>query len=280
MNQDKAREFFSAYYEGSLDAGLRQTMDQRLRNDGALKADYAAFVETMKVLDHLSGEDVEIPIYLSDRVATRLEQERERNSKRFPVLSLWVKGLMFTGLAAAAVVSAFLSFGSKGPVAGAGIVDSSPESSQPTFSGGGSTVSMSFRPHDERMVVVSSAISGREVQRFTVNASTPSHPFENRLSGTALFRIDVPADHFSTLLAVPGVGGGAESAGSGTVRDFAVALAGRYHVPVLLKTQDDQKRLAWKLSGSDAREAANSALKDLNVSVDERSSGILNLSDR
>jgi anti-sigma factor RsiW len=279
MNKDKAREFFSAYYEGNLEPGLRQAFELRLNNDSALQADYSAFVETMGELETLPTEEIEIPLYLSDRIASRLEEERERHAKRTPVWSLWLRGLAYSGLAAAALAGAFLSFGSRGQVSGASIVDASADG-QPTYSGGGSTVTLSFRPHDERTVVVSSAVTGRELQRFTVNASSPAHPFENQLAGTALFQIEISGERGATLLALPGRGSTAGSNGSGTVRDFAVALADRYHVPVLLRSQDDQKRLSWKLEGSDPREAANEVLKGQELSIDQRSNGILNLSDR
>jgi len=280
MNHDKAREFFSAYYEGALDAGVRQALDQRMSVDPALRSDYAAFAETMRVLDRIDQEDVAVPIYLSDRIATRLEQEREKSGRRAPTLGVWLRGLAFAGLGAAAITGAVLSFGSRSSLSSAGIVSAGPEGSQPTFSGAGSSVTMNYRPHDDRAVIVFSGTSNREVQRFTVDADAPSHPFENRLPGTALFRIEVPMDHFTALLAIPGPSGGAVASGSGTVRDFTVALASRYHVPVLLRTTDDQKRLTWKLQGSDPREAATAALKDFDVAVDQRVGGMINLSDR
>ena len=55
MNHDKAREFFSAYYEGTLESGLRQQLEARFRADAHLKADYAAFVETIEALGELAA---------------------------------------------------------------------------------------------------------------------------------------------------------------------------------------------------------------------------------
>ncbi|AIE86203.1 hypothetical protein [Fimbriimonas ginsengisoli] len=280
MNQDKAREFFSAHYEETLEPGLRQTLEQRLRNDANLQADYAAFVETMQELEALPREEIEIPIFLSDRIATRLDEERARKTIRVPVWSLWIRGLAFSGLAAVAITGAVISMQSRGPVANAGIVGSTTGDAQPTFSGAGSTVSMSFRPRSEKTVIVSSGVTGRELQRFTATGDSPAHPFENRLAGTALFQIQLQGEKDSTLLALPGSGASSAASGMGTIRDFAVAIADRYHMPVILSTRDDQKRLSWKLDGADPREAASAVLKDQEFVVDQRGNGVLSLMDR
>ena len=83
MTHDKAREFFSAYYEGTLEPGLRASLGRRLEADARLQAEYDAFVGTVTSLDALRHEAVAIPAYLSDRIALRLDPAFEAKAVPF-----------------------------------------------------------------------------------------------------------------------------------------------------------------------------------------------------
>ena len=279
MNQDKAREFFSALYEGSLEPALKQSVESRLRSDPELQADYSAFVSTMEDLRVLPDEDIAVPVFLSDRISTRLEQEIARRPRKAPAYAGWLRGLAFAVLGAAAVGGAILSFRSSGRSSMANALpNASPD--QPTFTLNGTSVVLNYHPGAQRTVVVSSGVTERELQRFPMEPGSPSHPFENRLAGTALFQIQVLGVPNSYLLAVPGTGGSQPNAATGTVRDFAVALATRYRMPVVLHAADTSKRFAWKLEEPDADSAAASVLQSEPFVVEERESGILFIGDR
>src|SRR5581483_925490 len=101
MNQEKAREFFSAYFEGVLEPGLKQSFEARLAADAMLQADYAAFSETMGELRTMPEEEIEAPIFLSDRVATRLDEVFVKGSPRgiFGSWQTWPKAIGFAALA-------------------------------------------------------------------------------------------------------------------------------------------------------------------------------------
>ena len=133
MNQEKARELFSDYYEGSLDGGLRQSLEMNLRNDASLREDYTAFVETMEGLDALRSEEIEIPIYLSDRIATRLESVQSRQKFGLPVWTNWLRGLAVGAVAIAAIAFAIPIFKGDKSASTAG------------FSGSGSADHITFR---------------------------------------------------------------------------------------------------------------------------------------
>jgi|GEM_PF-4063019 len=45
MNAPKAREYFSAYRDGSLDKGLKQALERKFQEDGLLRAEYQACFE-------------------------------------------------------------------------------------------------------------------------------------------------------------------------------------------------------------------------------------------
>lgn len=279
MTQDKAREFFSAYYEGTLDRSLRQAFEHRLNSDPVLQGDYAAFVETMAELEMLPHEEIEIPMYLNDRISSRLEGERSKQRNRVPIWSVWLRGLSFAGLATAAIAGAFLSINHGGKFSKADIVASG-TSDRISFATRGSQTMMDYRPGSEQTVVVSSGINGKEIKRFVADATSPSQPFDNPQQGTALFQIQVLGQSGSTLLAVPGKLALSGMSGDGSLGDYAVALADRYRTPIVVRVSNPNDHVAWKFDGTDVRQAAGVTLKDTPYMVDTRETGILNITDR
>lgn len=280
MTQDKAREYFSAYYEGTLDRSLRPAFENRLHSDRTLQADYAAFVETMAELELLPAEEIEVPAYLNDRIAARISAERAKQKSRVPVWTTWIRGLAFGGLATAALSYAFLSITHKGgPTANADFV-SSAGSDRLSFSNKATGLVMEFRPATEQTVVVSSGINGKEMKRFVADSTAPLQPFNNPQAGTALFQIQVLGQAGSTLLAVPGKTALSGAAGDGTMGDFAIALADRFRTTVVVKVTNPNDHITWKFDGTDVRRAAEEALKDTPYLVDQREAGIVNVMDR
>jgi len=280
MTQDKAREYFSAYYEGTLEPGLRQAFEHRLHSDSTLQADYSAFAETMEELDLLPHEEIEIPMFLNDRIAARLEPERARKRNQVPVWTVWLRGLAFGSLATAALAFAFISVNRpNGDIATAGFGDTG-SGERVSFSNHGKGFRMDFHPSAERTVIVSSGVTGKEISRFTVNSSAPAQPINNPQTGTALLQIQVQGQTGSTLVAVPGTQPQASTSGDGTLSDFAVALADRYRTAVVVRISDPTDHVAWKFEGTDVRRAADTALKDTPYMVDQPETGILNIMDR
>jgi len=279
MNQERARDFFSAYYEGNLDAGLRQSFELNLRSDAILQSDYAAFVETVHELEALKHEQIEIPIFLSDRIATRLELAQGKPKSGFPGWTGWLRGLAFTGLAAAAIIFAFPFFhgGSDLKTAGPNLAS---DLDQVAFKVDGNKVVLRYQPSSIKTVVISSPTSGKEVQRFSLNGQRLESPIENPLPKSAVFKIEALGDKTSTILAVPGQSMEPTKAGEGTVQDLALALAGHYRVPVEVEAADVTHRVSWNFSSSDARAAANQALESEGFSVDQRQDGLIEILDR
>jgi len=280
MTQDKAREFFSAYYEGTLEPGLRQAFEHRLTSDSTLQADYAAFAETMEELDLLPHEEIEIPMFLNDRIAQRLQPERDRKRNRVPVWTVWLRGLAFGSLATAALAFAFISVNHQGGGTANASLGDPGAGDRVSFVTKGSDLVMDYHPSAEKTVVVSSGISGKEMRRFTVNSSAPMQPLKNAQAGTALFQIQVLGQTGSTLVAVPGTQTHYVNSGDGSMSDFAVALADRFRTSVVVRVSDPTDHVAWKFDGTDVRRAADSALKDTPYMVDQPETGILNIMDR
>jgi len=279
MNLEKAREYFSSYHEGTLDGPLRQSFEQRMKADANLRADYAAFVATMDDLAILPDEEIEIPIYLRDRIATRLEMEQQTRRSTAPIWTLRLRNLAFGALGCVAIFGAVRSLTSTGGDSTHSGPDGG-DGGQMTFKASGSSVELEYRPMGDKTIIVSSAISGREIQRMTANSSSKPFEFKNELAGTSLFQVQVEGESNPAILAVPGRGPAMNTTGDGTVRDFAVALAGRYHVPVIIRAMDVTRHLMWKLSEDKATQAASDALRGTPYNVDQLDSGLVSITDR
>jgi hypothetical protein len=280
MNSEKARDFFSSYHEGTLERGLKQALEQRFAADPTLAADYAAFDETMRELSAMSREEVETPIYLSDRIATRLDQVFDRPKARISLGQIW-RGLAVTatGAAVIGIVAVGLNNRPHSPEVAVGNLISTPQpavnSDQLNFEFRDGAVTLSYRPTTPKTVVVSSGTNGAELKKFELDNQVLKSPLSNDLPSTALFCIQIEGEGTRSLLAMPGTKRITEKTGSGTLSEFAVALAGYYHVPVLVPAADAGKAITWDFSDPDSRHAATTALSGQPYSVDQRASGML-----
>src|SRR5438270_5999926 len=109
MNLAKAKDYFSAYYEGSLDRGLRQSFEARLNEDAQLQAEYRAFERTMRDLGAMGQIEIEPPEDLHDKIAARLDYALwEQKRQKAPLMGVpWWKGLAMGLAVAAGVLAAF-----------------------------------------------------------------------------------------------------------------------------------------------------------------------------
>jgi len=276
MNQDKAREFFSAYYEDALEGGLKQSLETQLKTDATLQADYVAFVETMRDLDALKHEEIEIPIYLSDRIASRLEQVQTKPKFGLPLWTTWMRGAAFAGLAVVAITAALPMFNSGGATANGGFGGPG-TADQLLFKVDGSNVVLDYAPTSPKTVIVTSPVTGKELRRFDLNGQRLESPIENSNQKPAVFKVEVVGDKTPSIVVVPGKATTNTKAGDGTVQDLAVSIAGRYHVPVVIEAADVQHHVTWTFGSGDANTAASQALENEGFSVDQRSDGLIKI---
>lgn len=285
MNNEKAREFFSQYYDGSLDGGLRQSLEQRMAADSVLASDYAAFSETMVELESMRFEEIEVPSYLSDRIATRLDAITEQKP-RFSLFSFnFLRGSAIAGIAAAGMFIVWQatttnSAGDRNLAIGSVTQFPAVNADQLKFDYKDGSVVMNFRPSTPKTIIVSSGTTGAEIQRFHLNGELLSSPLKNDLAGTSLFDVQVEGEPDHATVAVPGTARTGSAQGTGNVKDYAAALADYYRVPVLLQAQNVQVPLSWNFTATDPRAEATETLGNLGYSVDLRPSGMIVLLDR
>lgn len=273
MNQEKAREFFSAYYEGTLEAGLSQTFEQRLKADSQLQDEYRTFEATMSELDTLKFEEIEIPSFLSDRIATRLEEVQEKAKAKNPVWTLWLRGLAFGGVATLAILGAIAGYyRTEGPSTSQIVPTSTSDSLKLDTSG--PNVVMNYQSSQREQMSISSG--GTLLKSLNLDAGTRvKSPLENDQAGAALFEVSVRGK--TTVIAIPGTQRQTSNATSGTLKAFAAAMADFYRTPVELEVADAEKTVNWSFEGG--RSAAG-ALQGAPYSVVELDNGVIEIKDR
>lgn len=287
MNQDKARDLFSAYHDGSLEPGLRQQFERALSMDAKLKADYAAFSQTMLQLGQLQFEEIEIPIYLSDRIATRLEAEEQKRKTPVGAWSTWLRSLIYGSLATAAVASAVFAMQTGGGTAEAGIIGEVPifpakktsKSQLPlnllVFKAENGKVFLEYRTDRNQSVKVSS-LSGKLIQQFSLNRNSLMAPLSNEFANTALLQVSAGTGDNTAIVALPGSSRTVAKTGGGTIYDFAAAIATKYGVPLVIRAPQGE-RFSWTLEAESARTAVESGLAGKAFSVDQRDGGLLTI---
>ncbi len=268
MNREKAREFFSSYAEGTLDVGLRTSLEQRLASDVALKGEFVAFNETVEHLDALRFVSAPVPFDLHDKIAARLDLiawEQKRTAS--PGWTGWLRNLAFAGVGAAAVIGAgfsIMSHGSGPSTAGPGFNVSTNQLTAKPVDGG---VRINYIAGAPTTVAVLSSGESMRSDRLAANQA-----WETTLTNTqphaAIFDITVSRDVDRMEIAVPGLTSSHPKTGNGSVEDLAKALAETYRVPVIMSGHDFSVGVSWNFDGLSVSEAAGDSLKTRGFTVE------------
>ena len=272
MTNEKAREYFSAYSEGTLDAGLAHSFEAKLKVDAGLRGEYDQFVSMLKELEALRYEDIEVPFDLNDRISAAIDKnvfDRKRAAK--PAWTLWLRNFGIAGLAAAALYGAYMSINS---VATKGVQGASPlpVPSQPQkpavrtdaaeqieYTKSDKGVQMYFRPSTAHQVEIKGGVDG--VNTYTANNQGWFNDLTNSQPASAVFVVDVKGEMPPTLVVVPGTERKTIEATNGSLTELAKAVADQFGVPVVVKSIHTDSELAWKL-GEDALKTVQATLSN------------------
>lgn len=284
MNAQKAREYFSSYYEGTLERGLRETLERKLRTDPGIQADYESFVRTMNAIGRMRETLAEPPADLHETIMARLDR-KIWETRRQPVRNWlgWWKPALAGGLACLAIVATVHQIGrpadtaqaSIGPVANANsVVTTKPTESitaQINESGG---VTFAYTTASERRVVIRSE-DGRIRSDATVNASTLRYHLNNEHAATEVVSIEVDETGPVALIALPGTSMELNGEGSGNLRDLIRASAGFFRTPIVLAASDASLPVSWNFTSQDPVAELTRALPSSRYSVEQRTSGLV-----
>ncbi len=284
MTNEKAREFFSAYSEGTLDAGLAHAFEAKLKADEKLRSEYEQFEATLKELESLQFEQIEVPFGLNDRISAAVDKSiYDKKRAAPPGWILWIRNLAVAGLAASAVFGAYLSINNatgKGPaISPVGPVPHATKSiEQIEYTKTPNGVSLEYRPTKSQSVTIRGGEAGEEV--FNIGSEGRVHELKNAQPDAAAFEVIIQDEMPSTIVIVPGTVRKEIEASQGSVVNLAKAIADKYGIPVVLKTAKVQSEISWPALGEpDALKASQTGLQNLTGVVPDTRDGVLFIGD-
>ncbi len=281
MNRAKARDFYSDYYEGTLDRGLTQMFERALKEDGSLREDYAQFCELMGSLDELKDIEVPEPAFLHERIEQRMNEKHAQKTVQPAFWWLNWGRWAFAGaaaLAAVALVVNMTSQPSKSPTAVANLVPEIGIRSEvtPKLTLDGSGLILLFKPSGSAKVTFQTIDSKSAPNEFSLEPGQELRsPVLNDSSSAELVEIKFSTSHDSLLVAVPGTEIVPQRSGTGTVKDLALALANTFGRPVQIAAEKPNQRLVWEFKAGDEVDSVSQTLRQFDLSVESRSDGIL-----
>lgn len=281
MNLEKARDQYSEYREGTLDAGLRQQFERSLAADANLRADFESYLRAMELLEGTQNEEIPEPAFLHDRIMSAVERSQTKAS---PTSSVWGRWRLafFGGLATVAIVGSMLSLNRP---AGSG-----PAVADPTGLSSTRGSSASFAVKDRQLtlevtherpveVVAYNSESGEEISRYAPSPSL-STPLRNENRQPVVVRVEVKANNMAPLVvALPGTEAGGETSGEGSVLSYAKRVAQATRTPVEIRVRDTAQTLSWDLSPTPTIDSAMKALNGTRYGLTLRQDGLLVLSE-
>lgn len=269
MNLNKAREYYSAYFEGSLERGLRENFERALREEGQVQAEYRAFERTMRHLEAMKTVEVDTPDDLHDRIMARIDRhawEAKQGAK--PGAFAWWKVAVFVG-AGALVIALSVMQGAKQPVNEAGPL-SMPNTARMDVQAIDGGVVLTHPTVHDRTIVIRDA-KGDELESIHLrNQRMSAKPLTNQSASAKLISVDI--DGASTFIVLPGIDKDLRSTGKGNLKDMALEIANACGVPVVLAVKDPEASVTWKLDPNDGHGTATKALSTTNTKVELRRS--------
>lgn len=281
MNASKARDFFSAYYEGELNEGIKEAFERALASDATLKSEYDEFCSTMKLLDSPEGE-IEIPFDLHEKIMAKLdhqEWETKQNSK----VSLWGQWRLafIGGIAGLALIAGFMSINAK---------NNSGSSTAGTLSINQPTV----KPVVADMTYIDSKLTikvdGGDKFKLDIidlrndevvgelSSETSNVEFANDHSDSQAFSVNDSKGETKLVFVTPGQSLKKEFSGEGTVLDLAKSLAGTFRTPIIVRAKDLDRTVRWEFAEDSDTASRSTALKDQGLDLSVREDGITILS--
>lgn len=270
MNVNKAREYFSAYFEGSLDRGLKQSFEQALGQDAQLQAEYKAFERTMAELATMSANEVEPPADLHDRIVARLDRHvwEQKQAKPGGIGAWWHR--LAIGVAATAVLAiALVQLNSNSQTSSAGIVPVPVNSGKSKVSLGISPKGLTLSHSQATLSITLLDSEGKEIDSVTLN--------NERLEGKLLANSSEHAQLVGIAVsgkqvlwvAIPGSKRTPLEKAAGSIKDLARALANAYGKPVSVDAAKASLKVSWA-AGDEIVAVAKEAVNRHSLGVELR----------
>jgi hypothetical protein len=276
MNLNKARDFYSAYYEQSLDEGLRQAFERAMAQDAQVSAEYRQFVRIMEELKALDVP-VAVPSDLHAKIRSKVDAHingLESKSKAPSWFFGW-KPIAYGAMASVLIIAGLISLSNKGSksIATAGMGPVAEASPKLTVESG--VLTLRFATARANGVTVTDVAEGRSLFSQQLSGQQLVTPIENSSEDAVLVSIQFSSQYDPLVVAVPGSELGTEQEGSGTLADMALALAERYAAPIVIPAGSANLKVDWQFVGTDALVAAKDELDKLGLKSEIGSGGLV-----
>ena len=277
MNLNKARDFYSAYYEGTLDDGLSQAFERAMSLDAAVGAEYAQFVRIMGELKALQTP-VEVPADLHLKIRERVDahiiglEGKSRGAARF---FAW-RPIAYGAVATLAIIGAIASISNvsdRNRVEVANFVPSVEAAPRIVFTDG--AVRLTYTASGKNSVTVTKLGSGQVLFARSLNGQGVDSPLSNHSDGASVVSVSFARDYATMYVAVPGSKVSTKSEGAGTAVQFAAAVASRYAVPVVIESGSPDATVVWRLESTDPLSSIVDEMKALGLKAEVREGGLI-----
>ncbi len=261
MNATKAREYFSPYYEGDLEAGLRQAFEHALAADAELKREYESFAHSMNLLGGLKEIEIEVPFDLSDRINARIDHaiwEKSQQKAKPWFTTQWFRLAAVTGVAGIAILGTIFALTS-GQKSGPGVASPIPiaakgEPEVVTYRYEMGQLWLDVEQSDRGLVSILGE-DGQTVKELSVSTEARKSPFTNNQSAPILIEVRSRVAGQSEYVAIPGLEQETQANGSGSVRDLLLALSTWYRTAVVFSGSNLDQAVTWEFKGQTLGEA-------------------------
>jgi hypothetical protein len=270
MNANKAREYYSAYFEGTLEGGLKQSFERKLASDAVVQAEYRAYVDVVEKLNAMREDVIEVPHDLHETISAHLDKHLwEKQRKTRFALGGWWRSLALGGLATLAIVGTIASLNGGMGAIGAGIVGvGSKDSIDVVATNEGVFIEGKVVGHSE--VEVRDLLGGKLLKTIKLDGQRIHAPITNTGTDPIILSFSRVGDSRQIRVAIPGARSASEPQGSGMVADLAKAAAGYYHVPIRIETDDLDSTVRWKFAGRSMSEADSSDFGQTKLTFEQR----------
>lgn len=270
MNAHKAREYFSAHYEGSIDRGLGESFERVLKSDAQVQAEYRAFCRTMDHLNSLQELAPEPPMDLHERIMAKLDLNvwEQKQHQRTGGFTWWKTSLVATAVLAVAAFGVIRATSdSTIDVVESNVVPSMSPGARldvkPTAEG----VILNYPRVSQREVIIRDG-QGNEQERLKLL----NQGIENKLltnGGEAAVLVEIEIGNSTTWIAIPGKSTSIEAVGQGDLKQLALDIANQCRIPVIVQSQEAILS-PWTIDSSNAHQSAETALQAHRLKVELR----------
>lgn len=242
MNSSKAKEHFSEYYEGTLDAHLLASFEAELERNPALQRDWSDFVAAMESLNELREIEIPIPADLNERISMRLDRhiwEAKQSPAKTSMIGGWWKSLALGGVAATALLATILTFNNRSAsyTAGANQGDA-----PLVIRALGNDVEVIAQSRENTKLVVRDAQHSTDLKTLDVNRQRVRSVIRSSDVNGRVVTISLGNYERAITIALPGKN---DSDGSGTVAELGLAVASARNRPVVVEATDLSAKVTW-----------------------------------